>query len=155
MHKMIEELHELCEILEKVLRKTNEKLRASGGDPSASDMEYIDWLTHSIKSVKSSIAMIEREGGGYSQAGNWEARGRFGDMYSQRDEYNDGGNSYAKQGEHWVRGHYSNADGMRGDGRSYADGRSKMMEYLEKALDSADERDREDIRRFMRKLETA
>ena len=151
MHKMIEELHELCEILEKVLRKTNEKLRASGGDPSASDMEYIDWLTHSIKSVESSIAMIEDDGGGYSRAGDWEgmARGHFGDRSYDR------GSSYANRGQHYVRGHYSRDDGMRGDGHSYADGRSKMMEYLEKALDSADERDREDIRRFMRKPENA
>ena len=35
------------------------------------------------------------------------------------------------------------------------DGRSEMMEHLEAALDSATEQDREDIRRFMRKLEQA
>lgn len=142
-------------MLEKDLKKTNEKLRMAGGELSGPDMEYVDKLTHAIKSVKSSIAMIECEDGGYSQAGNWEARGHFGDQYAQRGGYNDGGNSYANRGEHWVRGHYSNANGMRGDGHSYAGGRSKMMEYLEMALDSADERDREDIRRFMRKLENA
>lgn len=140
MHKMIEQLHELCEMLEKDLKKINEKLHMSGGELIGADMEYIDWLTHSIKSVKSSIAMIEREGDGYSQAGDWEgmARGHFGDRSYDR------GSSHASRGEHFVRGHYSRADG---------EGRSKMMEHLEKALDSADERDREDIRRFMRKLE--
>ena len=42
------------------------------------------------------------------------------------------------------RGHYSRDDG-----------RSEMMEHLEMALDSANEQDREDIRRFMRNLENA
>lgn len=149
MHKMIEELHELCEMLEKDLKKTNEKLRMSGGELSGADMEYIDKLTHSIKSIKSSVAMIEDADDGYSRAGDWEgmARGHFGDRSYDR------GSSHANRGQHYVHGHYSRDDGMRGDGHSYAGGRSKMMEYLEKALDSADERDREDIRRFMRKLE--
>lgn len=54
--------------------------------------------------------------------------------------------------------------GMGGDGYSarsrdsrgrYSrdDGRSVMMEHLEMALDSATDQDREDIKRFMRKLE--
>ena len=35
------------------------------------------------------------------------------------------------------------------------DGRSEMMEHIEMAIDSADERDREKIKRFMRELENA
>lgn len=54
----------------------------------------------------------------------------------------EGGYSSANRGKHYVRGHYSRDDG-----------RSKMMEYLRMALDSATEQDREDIKRFMRKLE--
>lgn len=52
------------------------------------------------------------------------------------------GVSDANRGQHWVRGHYSR------DG-----GRSEMMMHLKAALDSATEEYREDIRRFMRKLE--
>ena len=62
-----------------------------------------------------------------------------------------------------MRGDYSrdamgrNRDsGKNGRGRySRDDGRSEMMEHLEMALDAANEQDREDIKRFMRKLENA
>ena len=59
--RMIEELYDLCETLEKDLEKTNEKLRMSGGELSGSDLEYVDKLTHSLKSIKTTIAMIESE----------------------------------------------------------------------------------------------
>lgn len=51
-------------------------------------------------------------------------------------------------------GGYSSRRDSRGR-YSRDDGRSKMMEHLEAALDSATEQDREDIRRFMRNLENA
>ena len=35
------------------------------------------------------------------------------------------------------------------------DGRSEMMEHIEAALDAADDKDREAIKRFMRQLENA
>ena len=102
------------------------------------DLELAHKLTDTIKNIDK-ICMLE-EGEGYSSA---------------------------NRGQHYVRGHYSR-DGMRGDrqdgyssrrdsrGRySWDDGRSKMMEHLEAALDSATEQDREDIRRFMRNLENA
>lgn len=47
---------------------------------------------------------------------------------------------------------------MRRDGRgqySRDDGRSEMMEHLEMAMDTATDEDRETIKRFMRKLESA
>ena len=69
MH-MIEDLHDLCEILEKDLAKTNEKLHMAGGEMSGADLEYVDKLTHSLKSIKTTIAMIEAEDGeGYSGTG--------------------------------------------------------------------------------------
>lgn len=43
----------------------------------------------------------------------------------------------------------------RGGGYSRDDGRSEMMEHLEMALDSANEQDRENIKRFMREMENA
>lgn len=73
------------------------------------------------------------------------------------------GSSYANRGKHYVRSHYSRDDGrdgypMRRDSRgrySREDGRSEMMGHLEAAWDTAPEKDREAIRRFMDKLENA
>lgn len=65
------------------------------------------------------------------------------------------------RGRHMVRAHYSRDDGpgMYSDRRddrgrySRGDGRSMMMEHLEMALDSANECDRETIRRALKDLE--
>lgn len=115
----------------------------------AGDLEIIHKLTDTIKNIDK-ICMLEEEGG-YSSAVDDMDYGR--------------GSSYANRGKHYVRGHYSRDGGMdrggystRRDSRgrySQDDGRSEMMEHLEAALDSATEQDREDIRRFMRKLEQA
>ena len=111
------------------------------GKLNAGDLELAHKLTDTIKNIDK-ICMLE-EGEGYSSA---------------------------NRGQHYVRGHYSRAGGMDryGDSRngyssrrdsrgrySRDDGRSEMMEHLEMALDSATEQDREDISRFMRKLEQA
>lgn len=93
--RMIEELYDLCETLEKDLEKTNEKLRMSGGELSGADLEYVDKLTHSLKSIKTTIAMIESEDeDGYSGYGY----GRYWPMsYENRGGSNRGsGNSYAR-----------------------------------------------------------
>lgn len=137
MHKMIEELYDLCEVLEKDLKKTNEKLRKSNGELSGPDLEYIDKLTHSIKSIKGVICMTEDADGGYSQAGDWEATGRMSGNYGR-------GNSYANRGQHYVRSHYSRDSG-----------RSEVMKHIEMAMDVANEQDRENIKRFMRQLENS
>lgn len=50
------------------------------------------------------------------------------------------------------RSGYSSRRDSRGR-YSRDDGRSEMMEHIEMAIDSADERDREKIKRFMRELE--
>jgi len=110
------------------------------------DLELAHKLTDTIKNIDK-ICMLEEEEG-YSQTGAY-----------------DGGSSYANRGKHWVRGHYSRNGGQeprggkgrfgRDSGYSRGDGRSEMLEHLEMALDAADERDREDIKRFMRQLENA
>ena len=112
---------------------------------SAGDLEAAHKLTDTIKNIDK-ICMLEEEAG-YSEAMDMD-NGGYG-----RDS------SYANRGQHYVRGHYSR-DGYssRRDSRgrySRDDGRSEMMEHIEMAIDSADERDREKIKRFMRELENA
>ena len=113
----------------------------------AGDLEIIHKLTDTIKNIDK-ICMLE-DGEGYSEAVDGSDYGR--------------GSSYANRGKHYVRGHYSRDGGMdrsgyssRRDSRgrySRDDGRSEMMEHIEMAIDSADKRDREKIKRFMRELE--
>ena len=134
MEKLYDLKEKLCEELEEYARKQ---------DIGAGDLEAIHKLTDTIKNIDK-IEMLEEDG------------------YSQDGPYGYDGSSYANRGKHWVRGHYSrDAMGRNRDlgksGRRYSrdDGRSEMMEHLEMALDAASEQDREDIKRFMRKLENA
>lgn len=116
-------------------------------DISAGDLEAAHKLSDTIKNLDK-ICMLEEDG--YSNDGAWAAEGIYGR-----------GSSYANRGRHLVRSHYSRDGGPDGysdrrDSRgrySREDGRSMMMEHLEMALDSANERDRERIRRAIKELE--
>lgn len=76
----LNELHELCDTLSRELGEANEKIRQGGGKLSGSDLDYVDKLTHALKSIKATIAMIETEGNsfddGRSYYGGSYARGR-------------------------------------------------------------------------------
>ena len=131
MEKLYDLKEKLCEELEEFARKQ---------EMGAGDLEVIHKLTDTIKNIDK-ICMLEGEDG-----------------YSQESEPYGRGSSYANRGKHYVRGHYSR-DG-RGNSRrdsrgrySRDDGRSEMMEHLEMAMDSANDEDRETIKRFLRQLE--
>lgn len=135
MEKLYDLKEMLCEELEEFARKQ---------ELGAGDLEVLHKLTDTIKNIDK-ICLLEEEGG-YSQDDG-------GDSYGQ-------GNSYANRGQHYVRGHYSRAGegggySRRSRGYSRNDGRSEMMEHLEAALDSANDEDREDIKRFLKKLKNA
>lgn len=133
MEKLYDLKDKLCEELEAYSREPEMK---------AGDLEVIHKLTDTIKNIDK--IMVLEEGGEYSQAID-------GDAYDRGNSYASRGRARSNRGS---RGGY----GPRRDGRgrySQDDGRSQMMEHLEMALDSASEQDREDIKRFMRKLENA
>lgn len=138
----MEKLHELKEKLWAELGELADKREMGAGD-----LEVVHKITDTIKNIDK-ICMLED--GEYSEAVDGMDFGR--------------GSSYANRGKHYVRGHYSRDGGMDGyssrrrDSRgrySRDDGRSEMMEHLEMALDSANDQDRETIKRFMRQLENA
>ena len=77
----INDLHELCETISKEIGDANDKIRNAGGKLTAGDVDYIDKLTHTLKSVKATIAMMEDEDG-YSNAtypmnGSYARRGGY------------------------------------------------------------------------------
>lgn len=140
--KALDELREkFCEELDEIARKP---------EMSAGDLETVHKLTDTIKNIDKICIMDET--GGYSQAGDWEARGNFG--YA-REGYNEGGNSYRRDS----MGRYSRDDGM-----SYRDGNSMrgrrysrggMMEHVDAMMEEADtEEQREAIKRFKKQLQS-
>ena len=142
--KALEELREkLCDELEEV---------AQGSDMKPGDLELAHKLTDTIKNIDKITIMEETSE--YSQAGDWEARGRFGDQYA-RDGYNEGGNSYRGRNRDSM-GRYSRDDGYHDGnsmrGRRYS--RGGMMEHINAMMEEADtEEKRKAIRRFKEQLE--
>lgn len=138
---MYDELKHICEILENELANVNKKLDKSEGVLSGDDISYIDKLTHSIKSIKTTIAMVEAEDGGES--------GRYMPGYGMyRNSYNgsyNGGNSYRRGRD--SMGRYTSRRG----GYSYDDG---MIEELRSLMENApDERTKSEFRQFIAKME--
>ena len=154
---IMKELHELCETITRSIQQANEKIRAAGGKVTSGDMEYIDRLTHSLKSIKAVMAMIEEaemedeysERGsyrrGYSREGGSYARGGRGGGYS-RGSYDDGG-SYA-------RGRNARRDNM---GRYSRDGYSEhgeLVDELRQLMEQApDQQTRQEMQRLVEKIE--
>lgn len=157
MHDIMEELYDLCETLEKDLAKTNDKLRMAGGELSGSDLEYVDKLTHSLKSIKTTMAMIEaddgfsREGGSSYAGGNrgGGGRSREGGMSGARGRSRRTGRYVSREGGMSGRRGYSREGGM-----SYEGARDELMEHADEMLEKAsDEPTKQMIRRFKAELE--
>lgn len=142
MHEL-DTLYDVCETLNRELEEANEKIRKAGGKMSAGDLEVVDKLTHAIKSVKTTIAMIENEGD-----------------YS-RDYDGMGGNNMNRRSmdNRTMRG-MSNARGRTGNVRrdnmgrySRAEAEDAMMDALEDYMETvADPNKKREVERFMEKM---
>ena len=137
------DLHELCETIMQEVADANNKIRDAGGKLTSGDLEYLDKVTHTLKSIKGTIAMMENEGNSYND-------GSYDDGYSgrySRRSYDDG--SYARG-----RGRYANRDSMgRYSSRGYSrdDG---MVDKLRELMDEApNDQVRQDIHRLLQKME--
>lgn len=134
MKEHMEELHELCETVSAEIAEANKKIRSGNGKLSAGDVEYLDKLTHMLKSIKTTIAMMEAdEDGEYSH--NWQM------------PYN---RSYA-------RGRNTRRDGMgrysRTGGYSYADGMEELLSEMRNMMGELPEDKRREVQRFVDKME--
>jgi hypothetical protein len=137
----LNDLHEMCEVLSRELGEANEKVRKNGGKLSGSDLEYIDRLTHAIKSIKTTIAMTEAEDGGSY------ADGMQGGSYGMYPHWNYGG-SYA-------RGRNAKRDSMGRYSRNGYSRDSEMVSELREMMETApDERTRQEFQRFITKIES-
>jgi len=138
---MYDELKHICEILKNELANVNKKLDKSDGVLSGDDISYIDKLTHSIKSIKTTIAMMEADGG---ESGRYMPHyGMYRNSYGMDDSYN--------RGDSYRRGRDSMGRYTSRRGYSYDDG---MIEELRSLMESApDERTKSEFRQFIAKME--
>lgn len=155
------ELYELCEKIKEEIGEANEKIKKAGGKLSAGDVDYIDKLTHTLKSIKAVVAMMEDEEDDYSGRMSYARGGRGGSYrggsYRGGSSYDDGmmgGGSYAR-GDNRGRGSNARRDSM---GRySRMDGYSRhgdSVELLREAMEEApDDRTRMEIQRLIEKME--
>ena len=131
-----DELYKMCDTLTEEIERANDKLNKTGGTLTGDDVSYIDRLTHALKSVKTTIAMMEAEDGG--ESGRYMPRYNYGG-------YNGGNYSYRRGRD--SMGRYTSRRG----GYSYDDG---MIEELRSLMENApDERTKSEFRQFISKIE--
>ena len=129
MHELKEKL---CDELEEIARK---------GELGAGDLEIVHKLTDTVKNLDK-IEMFEG-GGGYSQAGDWEAdmRGTYGRGNSYRGRKRDSMGRYSR-------------DGRMNHMYSMTEAKERIMDEMEEAMNAAaTDRERDIIRRAMDQLE--
>lgn len=130
-----EDLEDICDKVTEELADAKKKLDKNGGKMSAGDIDYIDKLTHTLKSIKTTLAMDE-----YSDDYSG-ARGRGSN--ARRDSMGRYSND--------IR--YSNADGYGGR-YSRDDARHEMMEHLrELEMSAPDDRTRRMVQEWKRQAE--
>lgn len=87
MHDLYENLEQLCMTVEEEINEANTKIRNAGNKITSGDLDYIDKLTHTLKSIKTTMAMMD---GGYSSDYNGTSYARRRDSrgrYSSRRSY--------------------------------------------------------------------
>ena len=137
-------LHELCDTLSRALKDANEKIHSAGGKLGAGDLDYLDKLTHSIKSIKTTLAMMESEEDEDGYSGYYMPYGRtYADGMSNRSMR---GNSYARRRD--SMGRYA-----RNDGYSYGLSFETMINDLRGSMDELPEDKRREVQRFIEKMD--
>lgn len=141
MDEKIRVLYELCDSLSRALKDANEKIRNAGGKLGAGDLDYLDKLTHSIKSIKTTIAMMEsedEEDDGYSQRYSMAYAGGRSMM----------GNSYARRRD--SMGRYARTGG---DGYSYGRSFEMLVNDLRGSMDELPEDKRREVQHFIERVD--
>lgn len=154
MEEKLRTLYDLCETISRELGEANEKIRKAGGKLSAGDVDYIDKLTHAMKSVKTTIAMMEAEDGdGYSNRGGNSNRMApwYGGMSYEGDRMD--GRGMSRGGMSNARGRGNNPTGRnqysREGGYSYAEDMEATKEEIRELSQKMPEEHRRKIERAL------
>jgi hypothetical protein len=150
MHELYEDLEELCETVSGEIEKANQKVRGANGTLSAGDVEYLDKLTHMMKSIKTTMAMMDSEG--------YSSRPYYDGSYASTG-MNTMGGSYARgySNGSYARGRrYAKRDSMgRYSSRGYSRDNGEMIESLRELMEDApDDKTRQEFQRFITKMES-
>ena len=131
---IIKELREMKDTIANEIAEANQRIRKSGGDMNTADVDIIDKLTHSMKSLATTVAMLEAQEDGYS--GDYP----YGGMY-----YRNNRNSYDSRGRDGMSNRYTRMGYSRnGD----------FMEHMHQMIDEApDESTRMEIKKLMDKMD--
>ena len=133
MNKELDTLYELCETISMELESCNEKIRQANGKLSPGDIDYLDKLTHTMKSLKAVIGMLEAQDSGYS-GHFWDGRYYFDGGNSMEGSSNRGSYEGASG-----RGSYEGGSSNRGSyGRGRNANRDRMGRYAERGYSRAD-----------------
>ena len=100
MKELYDDLHAACEVMSRELGDMVDKVEQNGGKMSGADLDAIDKLTHGLKSVKTTMAMMDAEGsyddgmdrsyGDYRRSNRSYARRRDSMGRYSRRAYDDG-----------------------------------------------------------------
>lgn len=137
MPNQIDTLESLCEIVMHELSEYNKKIE-NAGKMSTGDAEAVNLLSHALKSIKTTIAMMEADGG-YS-GGYAPHMGTYTDNRGMSYR----GRSYAARRD--SMGRYSRR------GYSYADGMDELIDEMEKMLPGLSDEKRHKAETLMREL---
>ena len=147
---LLKELYDMKETVGHKIAQANKKIKANGGDIANDDVDIVDKLSHSIKSLVTTCAMLEAEenGGEYSEryAPMWNPGISYGHMGREtRENYSrDGGGNNGG----YSRNRYSR-ENRNGYSRT-----GDMMDQLRQMMDEApDETTRMEIRKLMDKMD--
>lgn len=148
---------ELCDLKETIaneIGQANKEIKKAGGDLNTGDIEMIDKLTHSMKSLITACAMLESEENGYSERYMPMGYGYEGGSYASRRGYSREGRENRNGGGY--SGNYgSYARGESRYSRENRNGYSRMdwNEHLRMMMDEApDEQTRMDIKKLMDRM---
>lgn len=153
MDEKLKTLYELCELVSESLSEAKDKLRKSSGAISVGDADYVDKLTHTLKSIKTTIAMMEAEGeeGGYS--GHYMMP-RY--AYSDGRSYADGrgrADSYGGMSNAGRRNAQRDSMGRYSGNYSYAESMDAILEDMRGMMGSLPEEKRREVQRFVDKMD--
>ena len=149
---LLKEVYDLKETVGHKIAQANKKLQANGGEIDGGDIDVIDKLTHSLKSLVTTCAMLEAEvdDGGYS--GRYMPTWNPGITYGR--DRRDGGNSYEnRDGYSGNRGGYSRNRYSRENRNGYSrtgDMHDQLREMME---DAPDDMTRMEIKKLMDKMD--
>lgn len=106
MKNLIDELYEVKEAVGYEIGEANKRIKNAGGKISTADLDVIDKLAHSMKSLVTVCAMLEaEEDGGYSgdmmptYNGNYSGRGRRNGYGGERRNGYSGRMGYSRTGD--------------------------------------------------------